>query len=206
MLLAVYNWPERPENGGGDPPPGPAAAPTPLAAAIVTDPPGAQVVLYPLDIYNTPRVDAAIRPAARSPVDVELLPGDYLIVAVLDDGRFHEVLRRVPSHRFALSDFHDHKRWTLLPNERVELASIRIPPAGVDAEMARFNGSDEFLMGIRDSNELPQHARRIPKFLLDTHSGRFQTRIPGAIAIVAAGPGGAGVAAGQLSRGGRVAG
>lgn len=196
MLLAAYNWPDRPDDGGGDPPPGPASSPvagatpapaaTPLAATIVTDPPGARVVLYPLDVYNSPRVDAAVRPEARSPADVELLPGDYLVVAALDDGRFHEVLRRVPSHRFALSDFHDHKRWNLLPNERLELSSIRIPPAGFDGEMARFNGSDEFLMGVRDSNELPQHARRIPEFLLDAYEvslGDFKRAFQGQLPL-----------------------
>jgi hypothetical protein len=140
-----------------------------LSVVIVTDPPGAVVVAYPLDEYNSPRVADAVRPAERSPVDLELPPGDYLVVAALDDGRFHEVYRRVPPDKFMLADVLPHKSWNLLTDGSLRLSVIRIPAADVANDMSEFPGAEEFRVGFPRDSVVPQHVRRMPAFSLDVH-------------------------------------
>ncbi len=139
----------------------------PLSVVILTDPPGAVVVAHPLDEYNSPRVADAVRPSPRSPAELELLPGDYLVVAALDDGRFHEVYRRVPSNKFMLADLLPHKGWNLRTDGWLELEVIRIPPGDVADRMARFEGSPKFQMGLPRDPNIPQHVRRVPPFCVD---------------------------------------
>ncbi len=140
----------------------------PLTVQLDTEPTGATLVLYPLD-ENTgkPIPEKAIRPNEKTPVTRKLLPGDYLVVAVLEDGRFHEVYRHVPKAANVMAEMFPHRRWKLV-NETLELHRIKIPLVDVANEMALIEGSSTFLAGFESdhSSELVQPIR---SYFLDTH-------------------------------------
>lgn len=107
--------------------------------SLTTDPPGAEVVFVRLDDATwAPDPQAVTR--ANSPwwggsageVRADLRPGDYLVVAALPDGRFHEVHRHVPTPSealpFAASSFL-FSRETEDPS--ISLHALQIP--GLDA-------------------------------------------------------------------------
>uniref|UniRef100_A0A7C4QQB2 non-specific serine/threonine protein kinase n=1 Tax=Schlesneria paludicola TaxID=360056 RepID=A0A7C4QQB2_9PLAN len=147
-----------------------AALPAKVNIVLATDPPGARIVLYPLDFeLGTPRLAEAVRPEERTPLELELTPGDYLVVAALDDGRFHEVFRRVPRSPTTLDTPYDHKRWRLLVGNKLRLAAIKIPDKTVAEGMARLEGSPRFVMGDKPEPSVGAHDVFVPPFLLDTH-------------------------------------
>ncbi len=99
-----------------------------LAVSIVTEPPGATVVIYPLNGRTGEPMDSqAERPSTKSPLTTVLGPGDYLVVAALDDGRFHEVYRHVPRNPYALPDYYPHRRWESRSNDAISWFPITIP-------------------------------------------------------------------------------
>jgi formylglycine-generating enzyme required for sulfatase activity len=97
-----------------------------------------------------------------------LLPNFYLVVAYLDDGRFHEVYRRVPENVSDMSESSNHARWSSPEPGVILLNPIKIPEASINAGMARFAGSDDFVVGAPGNPEIPEHRRRVPPFYLDT--------------------------------------
>jgi serine/threonine-protein kinase len=147
-----------------------AALPAKLNTLLETAPPGARIVLYPLDFeLGTPRLAEAVRPEERTPLELELAPGDYLVVAALDDGRFHEVFRRVPRTPTTLSTPYEHKHWQLLVDNKIRLKMIRIPDLTVAEGMARLEGSPRFVMGDKPEPSVGAHEVAVPPFYLDTH-------------------------------------
>lgn len=102
--------------------------PETLAVSVMTEPPGAVVVIYPLnELTGEPILSQAKRPTKKSPLAADLLPGDYLVVAVLDDGRFHEVFRHVPRNPNALPDYYPHRSWERHSDEAIAWFPITIP-------------------------------------------------------------------------------
>ena len=95
--------------------------------AITTDPAGARLAIVRLNPMTAEPDPAQLaRPRGRTPLEVSLQPGDYLIVAALGDGRFHEVYRRIPADdRGPLSPL-PHLRWELDRNGTVRLPTINI--------------------------------------------------------------------------------
>jgi formylglycine-generating enzyme required for sulfatase activity len=138
---------------------------------VVTEPAGARVVLVPQDDFGEFQPQQALRPGKyqRTPLRLPRVPpGTYLVVAVLADGRFHEVYRRVPplEQRRKGSSL---DRWKLLDDGAVRLEGIRIPAKAVVQDMARFEGG-AFQMGpfcefYKDSS--PAHRRQVAPFYLD---------------------------------------
>jgi eukaryotic-like serine/threonine-protein kinase len=103
---------------------------------VRTVPPGARVSFVPLHTdTGQPIVDQLMRAKGWSPVEMDLKAGDYLVVAALDDGRFHEVRRRVPSTIHFPGVFR-HNRWKKLPDGKVLLPAIDIPAKDVIKGMA----------------------------------------------------------------------
>lgn len=140
----------------------------PLLVQLITEPPGATLVLYPLDeVTGKPIPEKAIRPEEKTPVTRKLLPGDYLVVAVLDDGRFHEVYRHVPKMANVMPEMFPHRRWNLLDGT-LKLHRIKIPVVDVTQEMALFDGSSTFLVGV-ESDEFSERVQPVRSFFLDTH-------------------------------------
>ncbi|MCA9245670.1 MAG: protein kinase [Planctomycetales bacterium] len=109
---------------------------------LTTDPPGAKVAFVPLDeVTGKPDPIRMVRPSSRTPLEVELAPADYFVVAMLDDGRFHEVYRRVPSEHQLRVNAYQHRNWRITSQGHVDLSAINIPDAGVTRDMALIRGN-----------------------------------------------------------------
>lgn len=105
--------------------------------SLVTKPAGARVTFVPLnDVSNEPMPDKMVRAAMVSPVEADLAPGDYLVVAVLEDGSFHEVFRHVPAPEENISFAQNHMSWRLSKEGQIELPGIKIPDRDVLEKMA----------------------------------------------------------------------
>ncbi len=64
---------------------------------FTTQPAGCEITVVPLDTKSGEPDPSRIQKAkGRTPLNMDLAAGDYLVVAVLDDLRFHEVYRNVP--------------------------------------------------------------------------------------------------------------
>jgi formylglycine-generating enzyme required for sulfatase activity len=104
----------------------------------------------------------------RSPVHVQLAPGDYLVVAKLDERRFHEVFRHVPDEeKESIPGAYRHLRWKVDAEGVVHLPEIEIPDASVIEGMAWIEGSGDFAMGLAGSMDTTPHHRRVPSFFID---------------------------------------
>jgi serine/threonine protein kinase/formylglycine-generating enzyme required for sulfatase activity len=153
--------PERPESQT------PADTVIKRTILVSTDPPGARVVLVPLDKENgQPLPEEAIRPAAETPVEIENVPiGQYWVVAEKSGVGFHEVFRIVPGPdelRFGLHGFGTNK-----VDGSVELPSIRLwSNEEIVKQMARFEGGS-FKMGSARLVDCPPHQRDVAGFYLD---------------------------------------
>jgi formylglycine-generating enzyme required for sulfatase activity len=137
---------------------------------IVTNPPQASVVCFPLDLQTGLPLPEQRTRRFTSPATVHLLPGDYLIVAYLDDQQFHEVYRHVPRQGEKSSNAQlRHRRWCISDDERtVVLPAIDIPGALVTSQMARISATARFRMGAEHLRGLaPPHTRRVPAFYID---------------------------------------
>lgn len=136
---------------------------------LATDPPGAKVVFVPLsETTGEPDPKRLVRARGVSPVEEELLPGDYMVIAALDDGRFHEVFRHVPDDSEQIPGAYFHRSSKRLAYGEVELPKIEIPLNSIVEDMAFIKGASSFHMGIPDSKTLPRHTRRIESFYIDT--------------------------------------
>ncbi|TXT34455.1 MAG: putative serine/threonine protein kinase, partial [Planctomycetota bacterium] len=147
---------------------------TAIQATLTTDPPSAKLVLYPLDeVTGEPSLPKVIRPDEVSPVTLSLLPGEYLVVAVLDGKRFHEVIRTVPAHAGMLpAPLYAHRSW-VNKNGVAELPVITIPETDDSNAMTLFSGDPKFESGTRGSILNASRQRPVFSFFLDTHEVTF---------------------------------
>jgi serine/threonine-protein kinase len=109
--------------------------------SLATEPAGARIVFVPVNPTTDILVPSAIvRARGRSPIIEDLRPGDYLVVAALDDGRFHEVYRHVPKDSTELPGGNEHYRWEITKDHHyVTLPKIKIPPADITKSMTWFS-------------------------------------------------------------------
>jgi formylglycine-generating enzyme required for sulfatase activity len=146
-------------------------APQPHKVMLETQPPGAELSWFPLHpVTGMPRPDKVLRGKAGD--QVELLPGEYLVVAVLqgqsnEPERFHEVFRVVPGGSYSLPRTARHQRWTEIDGV-IHPEPIKLPAADVSKGMCLFPEAPDFLMGSKDVPLAPPHRRRIPAYYLDT--------------------------------------
>jgi formylglycine-generating enzyme required for sulfatase activity/tRNA A-37 threonylcarbamoyl transferase component Bud32 len=145
---------------------------------ITTDPEGATVVFIPLgENDGVPRPDHSSRPL-NSPIKVDLEPGEYLVVAQMADGRFHEVHRVIPDRGNILPGAQRHSTWE--PDARdpatgpITLRSIKIPVLQVTSDMALVDGDTRFEMGSPEMMVAPQHRRAVPAFYIDPTEVRIR--------------------------------
>jgi eukaryotic-like serine/threonine-protein kinase len=104
---------------------------------LSTQPEGAKVVVVPLDeTTGEPIAERAVRFRKRTPLREDMLPGDYLVVAILDDGRFHEVYRHVPKFAGTLPAGYPHRRWRVADDRSIVVPVIKIPQQDVTHDMA----------------------------------------------------------------------
>jgi serine/threonine-protein kinase len=124
---------------------------------FTTKPDKARVVFVPLDpTTGEPDPTKAVRPRDRTPLRVELLPGDYFVVAMLDDGRFHEVYRHVPRGR---SEPNFGNMWDDESGE-IEMPLVDMPPSNVADGMAPIS---------LDTEEAVVGTTLAPSFYMDCH-------------------------------------
>lgn len=148
----------------------------PITVEIETDPPGASIVYVPRDKFTgEPNEKLAVRPIGKTPVSVDLLPGDYYVVAKLDDGRFHEVQRYVPKTANEFVEYYVHRSWTTKEtpagtNEAITLSKIKIPLKDVVNRMAEFEGDPFFPVGT----DVDKHPRAVLSFYLDIYEVTIQ--------------------------------
>lgn len=136
---------------------------------LATDPPRAKVAFVPLsETTGEPQLANTVYAPGSSPLRADLRPGDYLVVADLPDGRFHEVFRHVPGTAEPTTGSYYHRSSRLSPNGILDLPKISIPSRRVTDGMAFVNGSDDFVMGVPGSTELPRYHRRVASFFIDT--------------------------------------
>lgn len=148
---------------------------------ILTEPSGAEVVVYPISApYGFP--DGSKRQAGTSatPCTLTLDPGEYLVVVVLDSGRFHEVYRTVSRFEYETpADAYPHRMWLNRRNNAIEWPVINIPERDVAEGMAFFNGADAFEMGEAGNDFIPSHKRFVAPFYLDRHEVSWQRFLAG---------------------------
>jgi serine/threonine-protein kinase len=111
-----------------------------------TVPSGARIAFVPLSDSNGQPIPARlVRPDERSPVSAVVAPGDYIVVAALDDGRFHEVFRHVPRDASATPGGFEHLYWKTDASGNVCLPAIKIPQLDVSAGMVRIDVSESLV-------------------------------------------------------------
>jgi len=138
-----------------------------MAVRLDTDPVGATVVFIPLGARNgRPMPAEKIVAPGTSPVSVRLKPGDYLVVAYLPDGRFHEVYRHVPRDPALRRWPSPHLRWEI-DGEGVSLRRIAIPSKDVTQSMAMVDGMKDFSFQVGPLGTVPPC--HIPSFFVDPH-------------------------------------
>lgn len=137
---------------------------------LETVPPGASVVFVPLDPATGEAVPGKATPPAASPVTRRLLPGDYLVVAYLADGRFHEVYRHVPRDSSEIPRAYPHFTWRF-DGSRVILKPVVIPPHFVTADMVLVPGGEITSRASIASHEqkvaLTPTQHFVPSFFMD---------------------------------------
>ena len=121
------------------------------ARHLTSEPEGANVAFIPLDeLTGEPLPDQIIHCARTTPLEEDLPPGSYLIVAYLEDGseRFHEVYRRVPFEKEqGMHGGYVHLRWFVQEDGTIELPAVTIPSTAVADGMARFESNPNFIVG-----------------------------------------------------------
>ena len=104
---------------------------------LTTTPAGAKITFVPLNkMTGEPMPDQLVRSRGSSPVEEDLRPGNYLVIAVLTDDCFHEVYRHVPNVTDSLPGHYNHQRWKFNSSKAVVLPSIKIPQKSVTSNMA----------------------------------------------------------------------
>jgi len=157
---------------------------------ITTIPEGAKLAFVPLDeLTHEPRQPIEIiHGHAASPLLLPLNSGDYLVVAYLDDGRFHEVYRYVPTLAEAdavrtgqaITLAHRHASFSPQDDGSIKLPIIYIPDKNVSDGvaltdgMALIDGNSNFRLGSKDDPLFKPHRRNIPPFYMDTHEYTHQ--------------------------------
>lgn len=155
----------------------PSVPPAPRVVRLTTEPPGATLVVHPIDPQSgEPRPEYAVRPDGVSPVQIELVPGDYLVIAVASTAgfSFHEVYRRVPGPDAGLAGIFGHNGWEFATDGAVVLPTIAIPRDSVNRGMAHFAEMERVTIGSPDRMDVPAHQRRVPGFWLDTTEVRVR--------------------------------
>lgn len=134
------------------------------AVTLESEPNGATVAFIPLNMTtNEPIPEQAVVAQELTPVTLELMPGDYLVIATHGD-RFHEVFRHVPESIHTVPAGYTSRRWKVDERRLIVLPKIKIPTNDSFNDMVKIavpshGNVHEFLV---DADEFPVgHLRRI---------------------------------------------
>ena len=139
-------------------------------ARFSTVPPGASLVLYPLHRETgEPQRQKVIEPKQPTPVELNLEPGDYFVVAIPNEPGhvFHEVYRRIPGPLAGLPGAYRHTRWSIREDGVAEIPEIVLPLDSVTQEMALIEGDDSFVLGSDTVPGVPPHRHPVASYYLD---------------------------------------
>jgi eukaryotic-like serine/threonine-protein kinase len=138
--------------------------------SISTDPQGARLAFVPIK-SSARETDPKSKILAKgeTPLEMELPSGDYMICAVLPDGRFHEVYRHIPrsSEDGTTHEVYPHRRSKRTDDGIIMLPTIEIPDMSVIDSMVLLKGTDNFTAGERGSSVLPQHRQNVASYFMD---------------------------------------
>lgn len=138
---------------------------------IDTSPPGATVTFFPINKETgEPDLEKSVQPSQATPVELEIEPGDYLVVAIPNDDRFtfHEVYRHVLSPgETPLVNPYPQLQWKMIAEDISELPTISLPTRGVITEMVRFDGQAKYPLTSGPGGSI-ERTVLIPDFFLDT--------------------------------------
>ena len=109
------------------------------SVTLRTEPPGARVAFVPINEIGELLVEQVVRPPGVTPVTTELLSGEYFMEVVLPDGRFHQVIRRVPIPGKPIESTYAHQSWKIDQANIVQLSILKIPGDDVSQDMLRAN-------------------------------------------------------------------
>jgi hypothetical protein len=135
VMMAFWRPPQLPESRGESPP-----AERTVRVVLHTSPPGADLSWFPLDPRTgEPQPARVVR--SKAGAELELHPGPYLVVAVLEgkpgeELRFHEVYRLVPGGPATTGGFR-HRQMSIR-NGVAKLHEVSIPANDVAREMCLF--------------------------------------------------------------------
>lgn len=145
---------------------------------ISTEPPGCEITAVKIDpVTGDPDPTKIQHARGRTPLKMKLVPGDYLIVAVLDENRFEEVLRHVPSENESIPFSYRNLNWRQ-DKQGLRWNPIEIHEPVSKSKMLYIQGSENW------SSELAVAPVRkekwiIPPFYVDLeehHAAPQQTR------------------------------
>lgn len=137
---------------------------------FTTIPPGCEitvVAIHPETGEPDPqKIQHAPKDSKAKQVTMNLEPGDYLVVAMLDEFRFHEVYRRVPSKNENDKFREGYTSSTLSPSGAIIMPQIVIPRRDVSVPMAFIEGTDR-LTCPRGDKASDSEVWRLPAFCVD---------------------------------------
>ncbi len=139
---------------------------------FTTDPPGCEITVVAIDSQTGEPDPGKIQDGKGvTPLTMDLAPGDYLVVAVLNAGRpnelrFNEVHRHVPSPTEKMPFGRDHQFWKVLPSRVVTTATIPIPRPDLTLGMGFVEGTDRLALPNAQHRGLA-HVWRVPSFYVD---------------------------------------
>ena len=135
---------------------------------FVTEPEDCEITVVAVNPQTGEPDPARIQHAkGRTPLTMTLEPADYLVVAVLDETRFHEVHRHVPPLSETVPTSGNASSWILEPSGHIGLPKVRIPRSDVTHSMGLVEKSNR-LAEPQAANSAAVRAWRISSFYVDT--------------------------------------
>ncbi len=136
-------------------------------ALVETVPPGCRITTVMLDpVTGEPDPGKLQTALGTTPLEVSLPPGDYLVVAVLDDLRFHEVFRHVPSKEEKIPFVGPNRWWSRDDQHRLKWTGISIPRADITLAMGFVEGVDAWVSPV-DGLANTKDTRKVGSFYFD---------------------------------------
>lgn len=163
--LIFWTWHSRPSSGFANP------EVQTRRASFTTVPAGATLTLYPLHPETgEPQRLKVIEPQELTPVELDLAPSDYLVVAIPKEAgyAFHEVYRRIPGPTAGLPGVYRHTRWSIREDGVAVIPEIELPSDTVIEGMALIEGDDSFVLGSETVPGVPPHPHPMASYYLDT--------------------------------------
>lgn len=134
---------------------------------FTTEPSGCEITVVPLDPKSGEPDPTKIQHLkGRTPLTVQLEPADYLVVAVLDDNRFHEVYRHVPPRDETIPQANRHLTWRSGADGVIKLPSFKIPLSNVTQSMGFVKNSAALIEPKPNSIATPR-IWLVPSFFVD---------------------------------------